>query len=319
MQSTITHNFIKIFLIFVLVIFSATIISAGTINVPADYGTIQAAVDAIAVLDGGGVNLTENWVIIIAGGAYNEDVLISGYDTSGGNITLQAGAGTPDINGNMRIEDDNVTIDGIWLHHNQSDVDGIHIRGHNVTIQNCKVYDVNNGSGTHDSIYVWDDMTGVIIINNIVDNGTLGIRTRGINTQIIGNEVLNCSGEGIRAGIVASGAVISGNTVHHNGQEGIHANASSGTVVDNNTVYENAGGGIHVNSTGSTASVNIVVQNNTVNNNGNYGIKINTSDNGGDLSGLIITGNTVTYNDTWGFEFSIGNSTTLDCSLIQNN
>ena len=136
------YKIIKIIFLSVLIIFSTSIASAVTINVPGDYATIQGAVDAIAVLEGS-TTLSQPYIIIIAGGSYVENVLISGYD--GNSITLQAGVGIPDINGSMVIEDDNVTIDGIWLHHNQANVDGIYIDGHNVTIQNSKVYDVNNG------------------------------------------------------------------------------------------------------------------------------------------------------------------------------
>ncbi len=101
------YKIIKIIFLSVLIIFSTSIASAVTINVPGDYATIQGAVDAIAVLEGS-TTLSQPYIIIIAGGSYVENVLISGYD--GNSITLQAGVGIPDINGSMVIEDDNVII-----------------------------------------------------------------------------------------------------------------------------------------------------------------------------------------------------------------
>lgn len=124
--------------------------TADTLRVPADFTTIQAAVDAARPGD----------VIDIAKGTYDESVVISGKNQ----IALR-GKAKPTIDGGdsavpLRIEDsDAITVDGLVLA-NGLENDLEIVGSSNVVIQRCQL-----DGGALDGIGV-DDSTNVLIEKN---------------------------------------------------------------------------------------------------------------------------------------------------------
>lgn len=186
------------------------------------YATIQSALTAAIAGD----------VINIHSGTYTEAITVA--------KTLMVKANTgefPILVGYIRINADNVTIDGLevkgWAATDTSALDGISQEGRTgLTVMNCKIHE---GSGT-----------GGPIDTGAVKNFTsAGIRLRNsTRTRIINNDIYGCV-KGIRIqsahssdGTYANGMTISNNRIHDCPIDGVNLHGQYITV-ENNTIYDN--------------------------------------------------------------------------------
>jgi len=207
-----------------------------TINVPADYGTIQAAIDAAPTDE----------TILVESGIYVENVTIG---TSG--VILQAvtrhGAV---IEGTVMITADNVTVDGF-------------------SIKNFNQIPTPDWSG----VYI-PSGTGILVVNNLIDgtgidpvvNLTVGIHTLYGGTAeatLEGNIVRN-----VRLGIYNQGAslLISNNTIENTSHCGIGIDTALGTVITGNTISNSGSLGIEV------YGENVVANCNNITDNAHFGV-----------------------------------------------
>ncbi|MFP3953227.1 MAG: right-handed parallel beta-helix repeat-containing protein [Candidatus Acetothermia bacterium] len=202
-----------------LVFVSASLAASGAeIEVPADYGSIQAAVDAANPGD----------VILLAEGVYQESVTIA-MD----NITIKA-IGDPAntvIQGTITLESvvgarfEGLTVTGPG--------DGIRVRGNcqggvpALEVVNCSLSG-NTGSGidfSHGAVY-----DGVVIENSQINqNGADGINLSSVGSDVVieGSEISNngaitATGIGIRLGGGVTDVVIEENEITGNAFANIH-------------------------------------------------------------------------------------------------
>lgn len=195
----------------------------------------------------------------------------------------------------------NVIIDGLELRNNiQNNAQGILVNGNgsNITIKNCKIYDIHFSANVNDAVNANTNAQGIIVYGT---NGTTAIT----NLKIQNNELYNCR-LGYSEGIAVNGNInsfeISGNSVHNLtnigidiiGHEGIcptpvNDQARNG-LVKNNTVYfclsaYATSGGLYIDG-GKT----IIVENNISYHNG-YGIEVGCENIGKTTDEIIIRNN----------------------------
>jgi len=185
-------------LLFVMIMFAmivpfmtVTPVLAGTVNVPGDYGTIQAAVIAASGGD----------KIIVDNGTYSEHVIVNKA------LTIQAKVGaSPIVDGSgtgtcFLIQSSDVTIDGFIIQNAQW---GIKTYGGPSTYSNIVIS--NNQILNHywnGILVVHDTITGLTISGNIITagctSGQIGIsfanNTTVTDLTIDGNDITgNCAG-----------------------------------------------------------------------------------------------------------------------------
>jgi parallel beta-helix repeat protein len=260
----------------------------GKRHVPAEYPTIQTAVDAANAGDD----------IVVQPGTYNENIVIDK------NIDL-IGIGWPTIDGGTKEGDVN-TIMIPYLGDQAGRVEGF----------------VITGGGTGDmghGINAWDSAP-TIVNNKVTRNGHVGIglHGRGIltrNTKIYNNYIYeNVIGIGNGRG---NNAHIYNNYIHHNYIVGVGSRGLSSPRIEGNHIFGNhvgvgtrevaspsiEGNHIYDNISGITigpmstvktfAGEDITIKNNLIVNNHQCGVSI-TSFN---LSRVIITNNTIDSNN----------------------
>ena len=213
--------------------------SAGAVtrNVPAEYGSIQAAINAAATGD----------TILVQSGTYNEHVLVNKR------LSLQ-GVDSPVVDGKGFSEAIWILVDGCTLQGfvvRNSDSNGIEVSSSDNTISG------NSATGTDEGIWIIGDFyyptTGNIIENNVA-SGEEGIYVENSNSNTIknntasgirginlyhanSNTISGNTATGTRCGIVLSysnGNAISGNTATGQIEKGIILTSSGG-----NTIYLN--------------------------------------------------------------------------------
>jgi hypothetical protein len=225
--------------------------SVGIIHVPADYATIQAAIDAAGPLD----------VIVVEPGTYHEDInfrakiiTVSGSNPSDAATvaaTVIDGSGTGTVVSFSGVEDGRALLTGITVTGGSaSQGGGIHCHGAAPTIRRCRV--VNN-AGEGAGMYECHGIIEGCIVSENVGDGALQRCNGAIHdcavTDNVGVGVLDCNGSIARSvisrnrgGIAGGGSgriadcVISGN----------YGRGISGTwnSIVNCTVTGNAGYGV---------------------------------------------------------------------------
>ena len=225
--------------------------SVGIIHVPADYATIQAAIDAAGPLD----------VIVVEPGTYHEDInfrakiiTVTGANPSDAATvaaTVIDGSGTGTVVSFSGVEDGRALLTGITVTGGSAPQGGgIHCHGAAPTIRRCRV--VNN-AGEGAGMYECHGIIEGCIVSENVGDGALQRCNGAIHdcavTDNVGVGVLDCNGSIARSvisrnrgGIAGGGSgriadcVISGN----------YGRGISGTwnSIVNCTVTGNAGYGV---------------------------------------------------------------------------
>ncbi len=296
--------------------------SAATLGVPAQYPTIQAAVNASASGD----------TVLIADGTYtgpgNVDVDFSGKNIT---VTSQHGAASTIINCQGSAS---VTHRGFYLHSGETSaaISGLTIEnGYAAGFDNS-----NPATGRGGGILIYGASASVLSCT--LKNNTAGVAGGGISAANFYTggvvSVANCSisgnsagggglGGGVETGnssgtITFTGCTISGNTANYGGGV-FNGNSGSGTIalincaVTSNTVFS-GGGGVYNDTYGSTGSSAISLTNCTLTGN-------TTSIGGGGGVLNFLTGSTailtncIVYGDAGG-EVDRDPSSTLAASLV---
>ena len=183
--------------------------SADTISVPANYPTIQQAIDNANVSD----------TIEVSSGTYNENIVVNKR------LTL-SGTGTPVIDGQLKFDINTVTLaanginfTGITVTGGGSSAAGIEITANDVEVRDCYVHD-NEENGIELS-----SVTGTVIQDNNISNNPDG-------TGIF----LNTANENF----------ILNNTLKNNNDYGLQLHASSSNIIEKNNVQTSGLNGMHI-------------------------------------------------------------------------
>jgi len=299
-----------------------------TLNVPSEYSTIQAALDAAAdgatiLVDDGiyfGNFLVEKSVTIesvngyqassvvgTTGGTvflvYAPDVTIKGFDVYG--ATTYGNAGIYFRNGadNGKALDNRCGFDS--LHRNHSGIRIFNSNNIEITGTVCQVsslYGIRAESTNNskfidnmmrqqgfDGISLYESNNNEINGNNISENRN-GVSLLNSDFNTISS---NACSENSKNGIeITNGSsnTLTGNSCHSNQEVGIFISESNSTHVHSNAASSNAISGIVF-----TNSDNAVVEQNQCNSNGGYGLTLYSSND------ALITDNSCYFNDQRGF------------------
>ena len=131
---------------------------SNTINVPADYSTIQAAINAANNGDD----------ILVASGTYTENLTVNKQVT----IKSSAGAASTILNGYITITSDIVTIDGFTLKNSSTSYFVYSVDNSFITLQN-NIFDGTGISSVYQAIYIKSAsayVSTIKILNNTIEN-----------------------------------------------------------------------------------------------------------------------------------------------------
>ncbi len=174
--------------------------------------------------------------------------------TSDGSVT-KAGIKVAGSTGNRILDN---TVDGV------SGIGGIlvdNVKG--ALIQGNTVTNTQGSGDTGHGMYVSGSSTGVKVLHNVVhDNAYVGIHVNGDISE---------GGAG-----VVTGALIAGNVIYGNGQNGINADGLQSSVIENNVIYGNARNGIElyqIDALGGSTG-NVIVANSIDQSSSGYAIDI---------------------------------------------
>lgn len=301
-------------------------LNAGTLSSP--WKTIQHSLN----------NMTGNSILQVAGGTYNEKIVIPLSNITIKNQTADTpiidATGIGSQNSIIAIIDKNsITIDGLELKNNiQNDAQGILIEGlcNAITIKNCILHDIHFSANPNASVNASTNAQGIIIYGT---HPTTAIS----NLQIENNQLYNCRlgySEGIAINGNVDGFEVKNNLVHDLTNIGIDAIGHEGTcpspsndqarngLVKNNTIYNclspyATSGGIYIDGGKS-----IIVENNTSYHNG-YGIEIGC-ENTGKTTDAITVRNNVFYDNEMcaialgGFDYPSGSGKVTNATIRNN-
>lgn len=313
---------------------------AATLEVPATYATIQAAVNAAGPGD----------TVEVSNGTYNEMVSFPASGTSGNPITLTARAGhtpvidgtglaTTDLNGLVFIENRNfITVSGMEIANLTASSPshfpaGIWVRGtsHHIELRDNTVHNIRNAGcsncGAH-GIGVYGTSASGSIHDLIID----------------GNEVRDCI-LGWSESVVVNGNVedfvISNNTVHDNNNIGIDAIGFEGECAGCSDALDRARDGLIVGNlvynidsisnpsyNGSRSAdgiyvdggTRIVIERNTVRS-CNIGIELASEHGGKSTSEVTVRNNFVSRSHSIGIAiggYDQQRGSTEDCAIVHN-
>ena len=327
---------------------SAGALGGATISVPADYSTIQAAVDAALAGD----------VIEVAPGIYAEELLI---ETAGIHLVGTDGNDKPVLDGSsglsraIRVQGAaNVRIEGFVVRDYDtafqiSNSEGVEIIGNTVSSvagsaigvvgsANAVVRDNEIFDSGDNGLSVSSSPNTAVANNTITGSGGWGLQVVGSSDVSISTNVIDGNLDGLRLSN-SDDAEITGNTItgtHHGGgnissfRSAILIPSSENATFTGNTISDNAGNGIHDNRNNSP--VFLTMTDNVISGNGNNGIHWGSApdatfhnniitDNGGTgLSGggrATVTNNTISGNSGRGISVS-GDSLVEDNDVFGN-
>jgi hypothetical protein len=228
---------------------------ASIIQVPDDYQTIQAGVDAAGDGD----------TILVSPGTYHEIIVIQGHSRTLASRFLTTGDSS-------YIE--STIIDGDSL-------------GSVVSFKNwgdpastlCG-FTITDGGGIYGGGGV-NIENGSVVMNNIIEYNSA---TRGGGVYSVGNSIIKDNIIRHNYVTVAGGGIIT-----YGG-----SNTFDGNIISDNT-SEHYGGGIHIETSQYTIITNNIIINNSSPHRGG-GVIFYTEDQGGDIIGNLIAGNSSSYN-----------------------
>jgi predicted outer membrane repeat protein len=250
-------------LLFITGIFASFLVTSSTariINIPADYATIQAGIDA-------GVN---GDTVLVAEGTYHERIdfvgkgilVASGFIDSGDTLQIQ----------NTVIDADTSVIGpadlGSVISFTSGEDSMSVIRG--FTIKKGIGYRINLYNRAGGAIFCMDNSSPKILDNIICENAASfggGIYMLDTCAAVVRrNKIMNNTGNGIV--MSASSAIIEGNTICRNFGGlggGISCNDGSNAIISDNIIFENHGGlwggGIYCEQSSPTITRNLIYKN----------------------------------------------------------
>jgi C1A family cysteine protease/fibronectin type 3 domain-containing protein len=235
--------------------------------VPDEFGTIQGAMD----------NSNRGDVIRVAGGTYQENVVVGDYRIIYGGYdptfevrdlalypTIVDADGSGD--GFLISNRSNVVVDGFEVANATGASDyGIHVSTSEATIRNCDIHDSETGVRVDGTAV---DGEVVIYRCKVRDNTDEGIYVYGADNTEVEVTLTAVYGNGLD-GIYSydSPTTFLGNTIAVNGGDGIDLRSSSGNVIINNITCSNTGYGITCTSATPVNTYNCVWDNDL----GDYG------------------------------------------------
>lgn len=266
---------------FMVLIISSFLVNAGTINIPADYSTIQAGLNAADSSD----------TVLVQPGTYYENIfwpdkngikLISAGDSSN---TIIDGGGNSTV---IYISPSNATIDTL------------------TKIQGFKIID---GGSVQDGGGIYCENASPQIKSSWVSESTSLSKGGGIyffnssaillNVYISYNESINGGGLYCWASDISMfNVIVHNNQGTNNGGGGIFLGLGNATI-DNSLIEGNRGSGIHLNSADLTITNSNIIANSSAN---GGGIFCSYSD--PVLNGVQIIGNSASNEYAGGFEGS---------------
>jgi len=257
--------------LFLVAVPMAEIAEAATINVPGDYTTIQAAIDAASPGD----------TINVAAGTYDEDISINkSVSFLGPNADISAVTGTR--NAEAKI------VRMVSLTGGVSDV----------TINGFEFSNIPSGS--HSVIYLQGDSTRVVIKNNrFMDNPCYAIKSGASSVttdiQVVDNLISNIAGtihSGLWFGGITGSSVITDNKIEYTAYAGIIIETAHGLTIDGNQISNVPKQGIQIALVSGNISItnNIITNANTSEESDKGGIRLYGDEFDGPVS---ITGNTI--------------------------
>jgi len=280
--------------LFVLVL--ATSANAATLNVPADFITIQAAVNAAAAGD----------TILVQSGTYYENVNVNKALTLRG---VDSGSGLPVVDAGRSgdaiiLRANNCTLQD-FVAMNSSGQSGIRVLSSYNTISG------NTAVGNYYGIAIRSSSIGNTISGNTAtDNSYYGILLDSSSGNTISDNIATGNSNGIYLYFSSIGNTISGNTATGNTNSGICISSSSGNTISDNTAAGNSNYGIYLRS----SSNGNTISGNTATGNTNSGICLSSSS-----SDNTITGNTATANNRYGIYLSSSSSNSISSNTATGN
>ena len=284
---------LKVILVGFLAIFIAGVTQAAIIHVPADYSTIQEAIDAAVAGED---------TVQVADGTY----------TGSGNVNLDFNGKAITVtseNGPAACAIDCQSVDGVsgFYFHSSEGSDSV-VNG--FTIKNA-----NSMTSVAGGIYCSDDSNPTIADNIITGcSGLLGAGILSVNSSpaIVANTVNYNLGNGISCqGVLGvASPQITGNVITGNFGNGIWCLGNASPLIDSNTISLNAlllGAGIYCQGASPTISSNDI----TGNVHGGIICKL--------LSEAVITGNTVANNQESGIYCDNSPLVTIKNNTISGN
>lgn len=260
----------------------------GTIVVPDDFVTIQAAIN----------NASDGDTVFVCNGTYYENVVVNktimlvGEDR---NTTIVDGNGNSFA---IHVASDNVSVSGFTIRNSGShivqvfNVDNCNLTGNTLTEGSVGIYLMN----TKDSH----------ISSNDISNNHIGIRFEFCDGCLLeNNNVMDNQDAGVYVAY-SSNIVASSNFLVENINQGFYLNHSSGNIVRENLVADNGAGIQFHYSSGNT----IVDNNVTGNSEGGITLYYSTSN--------VINGNVVTHNGL-GMRLAYSGGNTIRDNNIASN
>jgi parallel beta-helix repeat protein len=264
-------------------------VESRTIVVPADFSTIQEAIN----------NATEGDQVFVLNGTYHENVVVNktimlvGEDR---NITIIDGNGS---SFGVNVVSDDVCISGFTIRNSSGNV--------------VQVFNVNNCNLTGNSLAQGSvgvhllNSGGGCLVGNHVSSAVIGVCLKSCNgTLVEGNNVTDSQDAAVLMSN-SSKVVADSNFLSKSVNQGLFLNYSSGNVVSGNMIFNNAVGLRLQYSNGN------VVTGNDATNNGLEGFSLYSS-NGNNMSGNVIRYNGFGLRLTYS-----GNNTLRSNSILSND
>lgn len=285
---------LKVVLVGFLAIFIASVTQAAIIHVPADYPTIQEAIDAAAAGD----------TVQVSDGTYSGSGNVD-LDFNGKAITVTSENGPAGCTIDCQSVD---KVSGFYFHSSE---------GSDSVVNGFTIKNANSMTSVGGGIYCSDDSNPTIADNIITGcSGLLGAGILSVNSSpaIVANTVNYNWGNGISCqgllGGVASPQITGNNVITGNLGAGIWCLGNASPLIDSNTVSLNAmllGAGIYCQGASPTISSNDITGNVL----GGIICKL--------LSEAVITGNTVANNQESGIYCDNSPLVTIENNTISGN